>query len=334
MTATPSITVDDVIHLDVVIVNYNTSDLLMETLDDLDEHLPAPYDSTVYVVDNLSSDDSVDRMRNERPNVALIETGVNGGFCRGNNAGIRVGTGEYVLLVNTDTRLFPGTVEAMMDKIQSDPRIGAVGPRLEYADGRFQPAMTGAVLSLWSYFTWATGLSKLAERVPRLEGCWTMADRRRDEKVGWVASSCLLLRRSAIEEIGLMDERIFLYMDDMDLCDRLGKAGWSTWRLGNTRAVHFMSGGDRRAIGTISPHTVDSLVRWFERRYGKARTGLLRTLGVFAHGSRGLLIWAAYLREPTELRKDRALVQLNIARYFVRSGVTPPTLINSSTSTE
>ncbi|MCB1028475.1 MAG: glycosyltransferase family 2 protein [Microthrixaceae bacterium] len=323
-TTTRSMPVDARERVDVVIVNYNTADLLVDTLEDLQHRMPDGVDWSVYVADNLSSDDSVERVRSLWPDVHLIEMGENAGFCRGNNAAIREGDAEYVLLVNTDTRLFPDTVERMLDSLRDDPDAAVVGPRLQFEDGRFQAAAGGAEVTLRSYLAGCFGLERFADRFPFLEGAYTTRDHGRALRVGWVSSACMLLRRSAIESVGLMDERIFLYMDDVDLCHRLRSAGWSVWFRGDVRAVHFMSGGSLRKPGTISPHTVDSLVRWFDRTHGGWRSGVLRGAGVVAHGARGgrLALRYAIRRDAESL--DRAVMNLRLARYYVHTGVEPP----------
>lgn len=311
-------------RLDVVIVNYNTADLLVDTLEDLQRRMPEDLEWFVFVADNDSSDGSVERVRSGWPDVQVIEMGYNAGFCRGNNAAIRAGDAEYVLLVNTDTRLFPDTVDALLDTLRTDESAAVVGPRLQFADGRFQPAAAGAELTLRSYITWMAGLERFADRFPVLEGAYTTRDHRRATRVGWVSSACMLLRRSAIESVGLMDERIFLYMDDVDLCHRLRGAGWSVWFRGDVHAVHFMSGGERRKPGTISPHTVDSLKRWFDRQYGGWRSIALRVAGVLAHGARGTRLGLRYAIRRDGESKDRSIMNLRLARYYIHSGVEPP----------
>lgn len=113
---------------DVVIVNYNTADLLIDTLDDLHRQMPDDVDWAVTVADNDSADDSVERVRRSWPDVNLIEMGGNTGFCRANNAAIRSGDAEYVLLVNTDTRLFSDTVDSLLDTLRNDASAAVVAP--------------------------------------------------------------------------------------------------------------------------------------------------------------------------------------------------------------
>lgn len=315
---------EEVVRLDVVIVNYNTADLLVETLEELPAGMPEGVEWRVFVADNDSSDDSVERLRADFPEVELVEMGYNAGFCRGNNAAIRRGDAEFVLLVNTDTRLFAETVPQLLDTMHDDPTAAVVAPRLEFADGRFQTAAAGAPFTLTSYLTWATGLSRFSDRWPALEGAYTTQDHGRASRVGWVCSACMLLRRSAIEEVGLMDERIFLYMDDVDLCTRVRDAGWTVWHRADVRAVHFMSGGALRKPGTISPYTVQSMRTWFDRRYGGWRSVALRGAGTMAHGLRGIRDGARFVVRRDETSKDRSLMNFRIASYYVRPGVEPP----------
>ena len=317
-------------RVDVVIVNYNTADLLDDTLGDLHRRMPDHLDWSVFVADNDSVDDSVERVRSRWPDVRLIEMGENAGFCRGNNAAIRQGDAEYVLLVNTDTRLFDDTVDSMLDTMRSDRTAAVVGPRLQFADGRFQPAASGAEVTLASYLAWSSGLERFADRWPSLEGTYTTRDHHRPTQVGWVSSACMLLRRCAIESVGLMDEEIFLYMDDVDLCHRLRSAGWSVWFRGDVDAVHFMSGGERRLPGTISPHTVDSLTRWFDRQHGGWRTVAFRATGMLAHGARSGRLAIRYALHRDPISRDRSLMNLRLAQYFIHSGVEPPSIVAST----
>lgn len=312
------------VGVDVVIVNYNTADLLIETLQHLPDAMPDWVDWKVYVADNASVDDSVDRLRSDFPDVELIEVGWNAGFCRGNNVAIRRGDAEFVLLVNTDTRLLPNTVEELLDTMHRDPTSAVVAPRLEFADGRFQSGAAGAPFTLHSYLAWMIGLSRFSERWPALEGAYTTIDHGQARKVGWVCSACMLLRRSAVEEVGLMDERIFLYMDDVDLCTRVRDAGWTVWHRADVRAVHFMSGGALRKPGTISPFTVQSMTTWFDRRYGGWRSLALRGAGTVAHGVRGIRSGVHYAMHRDELSKDRSVMNFRIATYFVRPAVATP----------
>lgn len=311
-------------RLDVVIVNYNTADLLVETLQELPAAVPEAVEWKVFVADNDSSDDSVERVRAEFPDVEIVEMGWNAGFCRGNNAAIRRGDAEFVLLVNTDTRLFPDTVPRLLDTMREDPTAAVVAPRLEFADGTFQTAAAGAPFTLRSYITWMSGLSRFSERWPGLEGVYTTQDHGRSKRVGWVSSACMLLRREAIEEVGLMDEHIFLYMDDVDLCTRVRDAGWSVWHRGDVRAVHFMSGGALRKPGTISPYTVQSMTSWFDRRYGGWKSVALRGAGTIAHGARGVRNGVQYAVRRDERSRDRSIMNFRLATYFVRPGVGEP----------
>ncbi|MBS1839084.1 MAG: glycosyltransferase family 2 protein [Actinobacteria bacterium] len=312
------------VRVDVVIVNYNTADLLIETMEQLPSGMPDSVDWKVFVADNDSADDSLERLRAGFPDVEVVEMGWNAGFCRGNNAAIRRGDAEFVLLVNTDTRLFPDTLTQLLQTMHDDPRAAVVAPRLEFADGRFQTAAAGAPFTLRSYLTWTTGLSRFADRWPALEGVYTTQDHGRAEQVGWVCSACMLLRRSAVEEVGLMDERIFLYMDDVDLCTRVRDAGWTVWHRGDVRAVHFMSGGALRKPGTISPYTVQSMTSWFDRRYGGWRSVALRGAGTVAHGLRGIRNGLQYAVHRDELSKDRSVMNFRLATYFVRPAVAGP----------
>ena len=254
-----------------VIVNWNTAELLEGVLRNLDEHLPG--DAPIVVVDNDSADDSVARVEAGHPDVKVIQMGENAGFCRANNAGIEATDSEFVLLINTDARLTDGCLDGMLSYFERDPRCAIVGPRLTYGDGSFQRWTGGRLPSVASTTTFYYFLDRLSDRIPALGSVYLAHDTDRPFACGWVSSAVMLLRRDALDEIGLLDERIFLYMDDVDLCQRAHDAGWTTWYAADQTAVHYMNGTSTKATGTASPEAARSANRWFTRQHG-SRAGL------------------------------------------------------------
>ncbi|MFA9565379.1 MAG: glycosyltransferase family 2 protein, partial [Acidimicrobiales bacterium] len=254
-----------------VIVNWNTADLLEGVLRNLGEHLPE--DASVLVVDNDSADDSVERVDAGFPDVEVIQMGENAGFCRANNAGIEASDSEFVLLINTDARLTDGCLEGMLSYFERDPRCAIVGPRLTYADESFQRWTGGRLPTVASTSSFYFFLDRFSDRVPALSSVYLAHDTDEPFPCGWVSSAVMLLRRDALDEFGLMDDRIFLYMDDVDLCQRAHDAGWTTWYAADQTAVHFMNGTSTKVVGTASPEAARSANRWFTRHHGP-RAGL------------------------------------------------------------
>jgi GT2 family glycosyltransferase len=306
--------VSGVPDLTTIVVNWNTVGLLDDCLRSIAEATPAFLDTEVVVVDNASTDGSVAHLRAHWPDVRVLENESNEGFCRANNRAIRSTSAPYVLLVNTDARLGPGSVEAMLAHFRRDHRAAAVGPRLVYADGTFQRWTAGAAFGLRS----AAAFLLMADRVApgRARGLFLARDTPEPFRPAWVSSAVMALRRSAIEEVGLLDDGIFVYMDDVDLCDRLTAAGWHVWYAADTTAVHFMGGSSTRGPADTgsSPEALRALNRWFARRHGRRRARQLRCLEVLGFGARAALYGAASVVRRSAADRPRMRAHLSHVR--------------------
>ena len=294
----------------VVIVNWNTVDLLDVCLQSIEAHGGGGADRRldIVVVDNASSDGSAEMVRERWPSVRLIANDENVGFCRANNQAIRVTDAPAVLLINSDGRLTEGCLDTMLDYLDRDPRAAIVGPRLEYGDGAFQRWTAGQELSLRSCANHFLSLDTLADRYPSMAGIYLRHDTDVPFRPGWVSSAVMLVRREAFDDIGLLDERIFVYMDDVDLCQRAVDAGWHVWYAGDATAVHFMGASTKRTTGKASPEALRALNRWFVRRRGPGAGRALRVIEaagfgarLAAHGGRSVL-----RRDPAGRRQAAA----------------------------
>ncbi|HVN51526.1 MAG TPA: glycosyltransferase family 2 protein [Acidimicrobiales bacterium] len=272
--------------LAVVIVNWNTVDLLDECLQSIVDFGPSDLRTEVIVVDNASTDGSVAHLREHWPSVRIIENAENVGFCRANNQAIEVTAAPYLLLVNTDARLTEGCADAMIGYLDRDPTAAVVGPRLVYGDGSFQRWTAGRSLTLISCANYYLGLDRLARRVPALAGIYLPYDTDESFTPGWVTSAVMLVRRAALDAIGLLDDSIFVYMDDVDLCQRAIDAGWHVWYAADATAVHFMGASTRRETGKVSPEAMRAFNRWYERRHGPRSARAVRALQTVGFGSR------------------------------------------------
>ncbi len=220
-----------VIFFSIIIVNYNTRDLLRSCLKSIrmDIH---PLSLEIIVVDNHSSDGSTDMLRQEFPAVAVIENTDNLGFSKACNQGIRASRGRYIILLNSDTELLPDTLESLGRLlVQELPNsiAGIVGCRLMNPDGSLQYS-TGNFPSLWS-----TIRDMFRPRHLRKYDL-TGYDHAHD--VDWVTGAFLLIRRSVVEDIGLLDERFFMYYEEVDWCLRARKRGWSVLYDPTTSIIH------------------------------------------------------------------------------------------------
>ncbi len=319
-TELPTAEVPSVPGITFVVVNWNTVGLLDGCLSSILEHAPKGLRSEIVVVDNASTDGSLQHLSAYWPSVKVIANDRNVGFCKANNQAIRATDSPYLLLVNTDARLSEGCVDAMMGYFQRDERAAVVGPRLQYADGRFQRWTAGESLSLRSCANYLLGVDHLADRFPTLRSMYLPTDTDRPFKPGWVTSAVMLLRRAALDEIGLLDESIFVYMDDVDLCQRATDAGWNVWYAADTTVVHFMGSTSMRNTGKASPEALRSLNQWYGKRHGRSSAWALRVLETTGFGSRAALCAVAGLVRHDEATRSRARAHWTLAKMSLESG--------------
>ena len=206
--------------LSVIIVSYNVRQYLTACLDSVAIALEG-IESQVFVVDNNSTDDSVEVVRRDYPWVHLINNIENLGFSKANNISIRKSKAQYVLLLNPDTKVEPETLRGVVDFMDSHPEAGAVGVRMHNADGTLAPESRRAVPTPLVAARKMLGLSKR----------YYMSHLSWDEpsQIQVVSGAFMMLRRKAIDEVGMLDEDFFMYGEDIDLSYRLLKGGWQNW---------------------------------------------------------------------------------------------------------
>jgi GT2 family glycosyltransferase len=221
--------------LDIIIVNYNTRSDLAACLKSLTTAAPKrPH--TITVVDNASTDGSADAVRAEFKTVRLIEMGRNAGFAAANNAGIRATSSPLVLLLNSDTLAPAGALDALCDRLEAAGATAA-GPRLIDADGRPEISW-GPMLTPWGEWIQSRRVSAARSTLPqarRRVDALTSVERR----VDWVSGACLLVRREAALQAGLLDERYFMYEEDVDFCATLRQQGGSILFAPASTVIHI-----------------------------------------------------------------------------------------------
>jgi len=208
--------------LTIVIVSFNARAVLERCLASLHEHAPA-IGHEIVVVDNASSDGSVDAVRTRWPSVRIIALTENLGFARATNVGLRQTTSEFALLLNGDTIVPAGAVDRLVDVLRSRPAAAIVGPRLVDADGTVELSsgrMIGPFSELWQKTIGRLHRARFApvsRYVERLTA--------RERAVDWVSGACLLVRRADADAVGLLDERFFMYVEDVDFCAAIRRRG-------------------------------------------------------------------------------------------------------------
>ncbi len=298
----------DEAHTDmsVILVAWNNKDYLEPCLRSLyQEDTRTSFD--VVVVDNGSTDGSQAMLGEMFPQVKLIQNEYNVGLGKASNQGIAATGGRYVLLLNNDTVVNGRSLDALIDFLDATQNAGAVGGRLLNPDGSFQAGYSSFPGLAWEFLV-ATGFWSLLSRI-RPSG-----NAPEPKKVDWAGSACLLLRRSALAEVGLLDEEYFIYGDEADLQYRLARAGWSVYYLPSADTIHY--GGRSMDRWRRRKMVYRGKMLFYKKNYGPARAMALRVmLGVLSLGK--ILIWTVTsvspklrIRAGRELRSNLDVVAL------------------------
>ena len=257
--------------LSIGIVNWKTRDLLERCLTSIERDVDPKGNSQTetLVVDNASHDGSAELLREHFPWVKLIENRKNLGFAQACNQIIQQSTGRHILLLNSDTEVLPGAVEALTHFMEEHPQSGACGPRLLNTDGTLQASchrMLTPARELWRLLF----LDRFVRRTTYPMKAWDTETPRRVEAIN---GACLLLRRSTLDAVGLFDEDYFLYTEEVDLCYRLAGAGWELWWVPQARVVHEGGASSRQVEETAYLQLYRSKVQFYRKYGGEKRAG-------------------------------------------------------------
>jgi N-acetylglucosaminyl-diphospho-decaprenol L-rhamnosyltransferase len=258
--------------LDIVIVSYQSRDHLRACLTSLRKHaLRAP--TRIFVVDNGSTDGTIEMIRRDFPEIELHASEENLGFSKANNLAIRSGDGRYVLALNPDTQVIDSGVDPLITLMEERPEIGICGCRLELEDGSFDHAAKRAFptpLGALAHFSGVGRRQKVPNRLAQYR-----APEVESGPVEAVNGAFMLMRRSALDEVGLFDEGYWLYMEDLDLCYRFKEAGWVTWYEPTVTVLHVKagtSGKNRRPRQNYAFHY--GMFRFYRKHYAPQRNRL------------------------------------------------------------
>jgi N-acetylglucosaminyl-diphospho-decaprenol L-rhamnosyltransferase len=258
--------------LDAVIISYRCEGLLRDCLRSLRDHPPSA-GLIVRVVDNASGDGTAEMVRSEFPEVGLIVAPRNIGFGTANNVAIQGGTTPYVLCLNPDTRVTPGALDRLLELMEEHPEVGISGCRLELPNGRVDYAAKRSFPTPVSALGHFTGLGRrrdsgilAAYRAPEVES----------GPVDAVNGAFMLVRRSALDEVGLFDEGYWMYMEDLDLCYRFAQAGWVTWYEPSATVIHVKAGSSGRVRSPRLNYAFHyGMFRFYRKHYAATRSRLL-----------------------------------------------------------
>jgi N-acetylglucosaminyl-diphospho-decaprenol L-rhamnosyltransferase len=315
----------------VVIVNYQTADLTIDCLRSLRDEVASVPGACVVVTDNASGDESAARIaaaiatNGWSPWAAFQRLDRNGGFAAGNNAALGPALGssnppEYVLLLNPDTIVRPGALKTLVDFMESHPRAGIAGSRLEDPDGTPQR----------SAFRFPTPLSELEEGA-RVGWLTRLLSRRvvapppppGPEATEWVAGASMIVRKAVFDAIGLLDERYFMYYEEVDFCRRAKRAGWDCWYVPASRVIHLV--GQSSGVTNARQSGKRRPAYWFasRRRYFLTHCGRAGTLLADLFWATGFAQWRVRRALMGKPDPDAPRLLGDFVRYNFLRGMTP-----------
>jgi GT2 family glycosyltransferase len=278
------------------------------------------YRFEVIVVDSASADGSAEMVRRAFPAVGLYASEENLGYAGGNNVGIEASRGRYVLILNPDTEVVGPALPAMVEYMDEHPGVGVLGPQLLWPDGAVQSSRR-RFPKLGTALIESTFLQKWFPKHPALRRYYVL-DRVDDVvgEVGWVSGACLLVRRAAIEAVGLLDEGYFMYSEEMDWQKRMQRAGWRVVYWPRAQVVHYEGKSSEQAVAQREIRFGRSKARYFAKHHGRTAGAVVRAW-LLVHYAHEWTVEAAKwcVGHKPALRRER----MGMYREVLGSGLRP-----------
>lgn len=277
--------------LSIIIVSYNTKKLTLECIDSIISNTKG-INYEIIVVDNGSTDGTTEELKNRitRPETVktqklkLIENKKNLGFAAANNQGWKVAKGDYILFLNSDTEIGNNVLGQMVAWMDKSPEVGVATCSLKNKDESLQ-GTGGYFPSLISVFSWMTiqdlpfvdfvipPFHPMHSKSILFKGSFFFKKKR---ELDWITGAFLLTRRKILEDVGGWDEKYFMYVEEVDLCFRIKKAGWQVWYLPQWNIIHYGGASGRKELSVI--FEFDGLKRFYKKFYPSWQYPLLRLL--------------------------------------------------------
>lgn len=257
--------------LSIAIVSYNTRDLLLNCLQSVCERT-TDVEYELIVVDNASRDGSVEAVRAGYPRVTVLANAENGGFAKACNQAAAVSSGRYLLLLNSDTIMRETALRTMVTCLDRHLDVGAVSCLQRDADGR--------VLQSCFPFPSIRDHVRHSEELPaivrRLAGTVPPIDSRNTQDVDWANGACLMIRKALFDRLGGLDERFFMYFEDVDLCRRVQQLGYRVRHVAEAEVVHLLGGSSHTNRNGLNKQWELSRIRYVEKHFGQPRRFLMK----------------------------------------------------------
>ncbi|MBN1275903.1 MAG: glycosyltransferase, partial [Deltaproteobacteria bacterium] len=323
--------------LDIIIINFNSTDCLLKCIESIYNTLPE-LPVNLHVYDNASTD-NVERINMMFPEVRLIKNNWNMGFAKAINKGLKQSDGLYALLLNPDTVVQDGFFECLIEFMEDNPDAAVIGPKILDHDGTVQGSARSFPTPLTGLFGRSSFLSKNFpnNRFTLANILTTRSDGTTPMEVDWVSGACMLVRRDALKDVGLMDERFFMYWEDADWCKRMWEKNWKVIYLPEASVIHYVGVSSEKLIVRSILEFHKSSYRLFEK-YRMPCLWVLKPLVIaglsiripFAIASswiRGLSLRTAY----PAIRKEASPAygkqrRINVLRMIARLNIGGPSI--------
>lgn len=256
-------------NVSIIIVSYNTRDILQKCIQSIyDSVISATFE--IIVVDNASSDESSEMIKNEFKEVILIENKENIGFAAANNMGIKKSNGNYLLFLNSDTFVFRNSIDSIFTFLNENLRAGAATCRVELPDGNIDDASHRGFPTPWNSLAHFSGLAKVFPKTKLFAGySLGYLDKSTNHEIDACAGAYMMVRREAGEQVGWWDEDYFFYGEDIDFCYRLRQMNWEIWYVPSVKILHYkgVSGGIKEISKNITTANSETKKRATQARF-------------------------------------------------------------------
>jgi len=232
-------------EISICVVTLDSKEKVLDCLASLFANTRADFD--VVVVDNASSDGTVEAIRSQFPNVDWIVNSENVGFSRAVNQGLKTRQARYYVLINPDSLVEDKALDRLVEFMDANPQAGLCSPRVLNRDGSLQYQCRRGEARPWEVFAYFSGLARIFPHDPRFTGyLLTHLDNDQVNEVKAISGSCMMIRSQVVEQIGYLDERYFAYQEDADFCFAARKAGWKIFYVPDARVLHYGGEGGSR----------------------------------------------------------------------------------------
>jgi len=268
--------------ISIVITSWNAKSFLLQCLQSIVEK-GIKHSVEVIVVDNGSTDGSCEAVKEKFRDVVLIENAENQGFAKANNIGMLSSKGRYICLVNSDIKVLNGCLDRMVNYMDQNQQVGMLGPKVLWGDMTLQSSCR-MVPTLWNNFCPAVGLNRIFRRSKLFSGEHMLYFQHdRIERVDVLVGCFMMVRREAIEKVGLLDERFFIYGEDIDWCKRFWDAGWEVVFFPFAEVIHYGRGSSSNAPLKFVLEQEKSVIQYWKKHHGFGRQQVFKAILLCHH---------------------------------------------------